>query len=59
MKITARTKGGGAVTLNKKHGIWASYNTKPCEILHAIGLVVVDVVDKDEKGGVEILRKMV
>ena len=79
VEITAETPQGGAVKLNTKHGVWASYcvaqvgDLPPSEILYAgaklkdgrrvqfflnreTGLVVVDVIDKNGKGGVEILR---
>ncbi len=77
-----RTTKGGAITLNEKHGISASYavatvgDLPPSEIFYAFaklkggrrlqfflnretGLVVVDVIDKNEKGGREILRHTV
>jgi hypothetical protein len=80
VQITAVSKQGGAVKLNAKHGVWASYSVArvadlpASEILYAgatlqdgrrvqfflnreTGLVVVDVIDKNDKGGVEILRQ--
>lgn len=80
VKVNCETKKGGAVELNKGHGVWASYavatagDLPPSEILlvgaklkdgrrvqfflnRETGLIVVDVIDKNEKGGCEILRK--
>jgi hypothetical protein len=82
MNITAKTDGGGAVRLNEKDGVWASYRVAgvsgvPASPLFYAGiqlqdgrsmqfffnrdtnLVVVDVIDKDANGGVEILRRKV
>jgi len=80
MKINAVTAKGGAVEINKSHGVWASYavgsvgTQPPAEILYAgvklksgktiqffvnreTGLVVLDLINKSETGGVELLRK--
>jgi hypothetical protein len=80
MQVNCETAKGGAVELNKEHGVWASYavatagDLPPAEILYAgaklsdgrriqfflnreTNLVVVDVIDKNGKGGVEILRR--
>jgi hypothetical protein len=82
MKVNCKTRKGGSVELNKKHGVWASYSVAragtcaPAEILYAgaklkdgrrvvfflnreTGLVVVDVVDRSDKSGIEILRRNV
>ena len=79
MKIQCRTKKGGCVRLNAKHGVWASYavasvaDFPPPEILYAgvtlpngrqiqffanreSGLVVVDIMAPNGKGGNEVLR---
>jgi hypothetical protein len=80
VKINCETEQGGAVQLNAKHKVWASFaiagvaDLPKLNILHAgaklrdgrsvqfflnldSGLVVVDVIDKNQKGGVEIVRK--
>jgi len=77
-----KTAKGGAITLNEKHGVSASYavatvgDLPASEILYAFAklkggrriqfflnretnLVVVDVIDKNEQGGREILRRTV
>lgn len=82
IKVNAETEKGGAVELNKDHGVWASYavattgDTPPAEIFYAgiklnsgkrlqffvnreTGLVVLDVIDKNEKGGCEIVRRTI
>jgi hypothetical protein len=82
MKINCETAKGGAVELNKKHGVWASYavatvgDTPAPEIMYAgitlpsgksiqffvnreTGLVVLDVVNKGGKSGVELIRRKV
>jgi hypothetical protein len=76
VKIRCSTNGGGAVSLNSKHHVWASYRVagvadkpKP-ELLYAgaqlrdgrsvqlflnreTNLIVVDVIDRGGRGGVE------
>jgi len=77
--MNTKIETGKAVTLNKKHGVWASYAVAgvqgfpPPEILYAgaklnngkrvqfflnreTNLIVVDVIDKNDKGGVELMR---
>lgn len=77
-----RTNKGGAITLNEKHGVSASYavatvgNLPPSEIFYGFAklkdgrriqfflnretnLVVVDVINKRETGGNEIIRRFV
>ncbi len=80
MNIECTTDKGGAVTLNKEHGVWISYavmtvaDIPPAEILlssiklkdertiqffvnRETGLIVLDLIEKDEKAGMELFRK--
>lgn len=82
MEINCVSDQGGAVTLNKKHGVVCSYavstvgDAPPSEILYTwaklpdgrrvqfflnreTNLIVLDIVDKNGKGGVEVFRRNV
>lgn len=79
VKVNCETAKGGAVQLNAKHHVWASYavatvgDSAPPEIMYAgiklrsgksvqffvnrdTGLIVLDVINKGERGGCELVR---
>jgi len=82
VKVNCETENGGSVSLNKEHGVWASYAVAGVSdlprpnVLYAgvelkngrniqlfvnrdTGLIAVDLIDRDEKGGTELLRQTV